>query len=296
VPRAWWPQEESPVKSCNFFVFAILAGAPVAVAQPTLVEMRFVERTGQLFASPSDPDLDIAVQVRVLQGQSLNRFGFNMVMPGEADAWGTLNRDRISNVDYTYFPGVTITNAVGLGGLARQYTYTAAINANFNGLLNTSAGPFTNTPTNQEIGGVYGTAWASQLTNIPGIDGDGDGNPDTWSGNGTGQNPPQGATAAINPGAAEQYLAQGQFIDVYRFRYTVTDFHQRVISLTAQSTTFATFTELGFSNGIWGAAGYIPGAGEVSLQTLEIPIIPATPTVVVILAGCGVGMRRRKRD
>lgn len=279
---------------CVVCIAGAVALAPRAMGQTTFVELRFVERTGQTSVTPADPVLDISVQARVLQGQCLNRYYFDVKMLGENDAWGALTRERISNLDSTYYTGFQVSNTVGLGGVARQYTFVALINSGFNGLINTSGGSFSNT-SSQEIGLIGGTAWAGPLLGIPGVDVDTDGNPDTWSGNGSGTTPVNGATAAIDPLIAGPYLGRGEFIDIYRFRYTVTDFHARTILMNYQDTSFATFTEISYANGIWGSGGYIPTLAEVSLATLQISVVPSAPTTGLLIGGFAIAGRRRRR-
>src|SRR6185369_6657623 len=150
----------------------------------------------------------------------MGAFSFDSLsLVGELEAWGQLARCQIMNDDGTYFSGFAISSSVGRGGLSRTYAYDAQLDARFNGVINVSAGTFTNGP-NQEIGIVAGASANAALLQTPGIDADSDGNPDAWPGNGTGNTPPQGTVVNVDPAITQAYFCRGQFIDVYRFRYT----------------------------------------------------------------------------
>ncbi len=238
----------------------LAAAALSASAHAQSVEFRIVERTGQtqvvggMGGGGGDTDLDFAVQARVIGGtpaHALGGFGFDIVLTGESDAWGTLNRGRISNPDHTYATTFAVSSAVGIGGLAVQYTYLAGLSAAFNGVINLSTGSFTNTPQNQEIGLVTGFTFGAPMLATPGFDPGGEGNPATWSQYGTGATPSSGDTAAIDAATGATYFALGQFVDVYRFRYTVTDFTSRRISATIVHPTAQVFPRFIYSNGAW---------------------------------------------
>jgi hypothetical protein len=245
--------KENPMRSLSCLVCtAVVAAAGAAHGQS--VEFRIVEREGQniiLFSSgsstTSDGVLNFAVQARVVGGsatQFLGTFSFNIIAPGEPDANGTLAKLLTSNVDGTYAANMTqSTNAsVNRGGLAAIYCFLAGINPNFNGLINTSGGSFTNTPGNQEIGIVTGSPAGNSLLLL--TDPNGTGNPATYPGTGT--------TAAIDPAIAATYLgAAGNFVDVYRFKYTLTDATPRSLSFNLANVTAEIGSSLQNTNGTW---------------------------------------------
>jgi hypothetical protein len=228
-------------------VLALYCVCGVATAQT--VEFRIVEREGQsTISSSADAELNMAVQARIVggaPGTALGNFSFDIVMPGEPDSFGTLAKGLISNLDGTYAAAIAANASVGRGGLARQYTYFAALNAGFNGLINVSGGTFTNTPV-QEIGLVTGVSAGTALLGTPGIDADSDGNPDTWPGS--------GSTAPLDPAAGATYFGVGgAWIDIYHFRYTATNLTSRTLQFELRGTTSQTFLGLLMSNGVWGA-------------------------------------------
>ena len=280
------------MRTAVFTAFAAASGASAAFGQS--VNFRVVERTGQTVANAADSELDFAVQARCI-GLSLSRFTFNIHMPGEAESRGVLARGNISNVDGTYDSSITAGASVGRAGIARQYSYLATINPSFNGAINQSAGSFTNTP-DQEIGLIAASAQGTPTLGAPGIDTDGDGNPDTWPGNGTGATPAPGATAPVNPSAALAYFANSstQYVDVYRFRYSVTDLSSRNLHVQLDAILAQVFDNWIYDTGLWGANT----TGQASPQTmtaLDIQVVPAPAGAALLgLAGI-VGARRRRR-
>jgi hypothetical protein len=271
-------------------VLAALAGA----ANAQSIDFRVVERTGQsVVAQGGDVILDLAVQARVNGGSALGGFGFNAVINGEADTNGTLALGRISNSDGTYNNTFAVSSAVGLGGLARSYTYLAGINAAFNGQINNSNGTFTNTPANQEIGLITGSALSSALLGTPGVDPNGEANPATWSGYGSGNTPAANATASLDPAIGAAYFGQGSFVDVYRFRYTVTNFTTRTLNITLQGLTSQVFSQFVFSNNAWGL-NTSTFAGTVNLTPLSINVTPAPASAALLGLGGLVAARRRR--
>ncbi len=258
-----------------------MALAAAANAQTTSVDIRLVEQTGQaqvVYSGGSSPDpvLDLAVQIRVNGGSALGGFGFDVVILGEPDTNGTLGLNMISNADRTYSGLPPVPNAVvGRGGLAATYTYLAAINGAFNGKINMSSGEFTHSPANSEIGLVIGPAIGGPLMTTPGLDPNEEGNPGTWSGYGLGFPPTTGAVASIDPTLGSAYLAQGQFIDVYRFRYTVTNFSNRTLHLTLQDLRLQTAPQFIFSQSNGWGLDKATWAGAVTLSDLMIPLVTA---------------------
>ncbi|HMN42728.1 MAG TPA: hypothetical protein PKE29_17950 [Phycisphaerales bacterium] len=277
----------------------IAAASAVAVSgasftQARVVEFRIVERTGQTVANPADPVLDFAVQARVIGGTLAGFSIETLTILGEPDSYGTLARGIISELDGTYSSAIGVSATVGRAGLARQFTYVAGINSSFNGLINTSGGTFSNGP-NQEIGIISASAAGSALLGTPGIDDDGDGNPDGWSGNGLPAPPTNGTLVPIPTAIAQEYFASGQFIDVYRFRYTVANFSSRVLAFSTNDVT--TITSVGsmiFNNGLWGAYG-VSESSVATTQTLQIAVVPGPGGAAILcLAGVRLFARRRR--
>lgn len=275
---------------------ALYPALAVALSAPTVfgqtVQFRVVERTGQSQANPADNVLDLAVQAR-FTGRNLGGFYFDVKIPGESESRGTFARANISNVDGTYDPSFGIGNTVGRSGLSRQFSYFATVNPNFNGLINQSAGTFTNTP-DQEIGLITAYVQGNPLLGTPGIDTDGDGNPDTWSGNGLGLPPIAGTTAALNGAAAGPYFGSAQFIDVYRFRYTVSDLTPRNLHFQLNAIVGQQFTQLVYSGGIWGAQNTTTASTAISSTPLDISVVPA-PAGAGLLGLAGLLAARRRR-
>jgi hypothetical protein len=239
------------------------------------VEFRIVEKTGQAIITPNNATVDLAVQVRITGGSAIGMCGMSLVISGEPDSYGDLARDRImSSGTGVYYTGSPESNTtVGQGGLARQYTYLAGIDPRFNGVINGAVSEFDNTPGNQEIYSIVGVAAGSGLLGTPGVDVDGDGNPDTWSGNGGGTSPSDGATATINSTIAASYFAQGEFIDVYRFRYTVTNFSSaRVLHFGfVELPTAQAFSQFRCEYGLW-KADTSTFTGTITSTSLSIPV------------------------
>ena len=272
---------------------AIVVVACAAATHGQTVEFRVVERTGQTEASSADSVLDLAVQARFNGTNSLGGFYFDVRILGEAESRGTLARGTISNADGTYDPTLSFGSVVGRHGLARQYSYFANVNPNFNGLVNTSSGTFVNTP-DQELGLVTSFVQGAPLLGTPGVDADTDGHPDTWSGNGTGATPANLTTAALNTTVASSYLGHGQFVDVYRFRYAVTDLGARTLRFRLQGVIAQQFTQLVYSGGQWGAQNTAVPSTAILSSGLDITVIPAPATLGVLGVGLLLISRRRR--
>lgn len=255
------------------------------------VEFRIVERTGKsLVETNTDPTTNFAVQARVVGGnasQFLGNFAFDVVGLGEADANGTLTRLIISNANGTYAPNPTqaVANSVGIGGMASIYTYLAGIAPNFNGLINASGGPFVNTPGNQEIGAITGSPTGGSLLRL--ADTTGSGNPDTYSGS--------GSTAPIDPVLAQTYLgANGNFVDLYRFKYTLSNFAPRQITFSLTNVRAQVGDSLQLTNGNWGA---VQSNAAVTSSSIIVSVIPAPASAACVgLAGVLAFRRRRSRE
>lgn len=239
-----------------------------AAATGQMVEFRIVEREGQTaISSSADVELNMAVQARVVgggAGTALSGFSFDIVMIDEPEAFGTLAKGLISNVDGTYAAGIGINSTVGRGGLARQYTFFAGFSGSFNGLINVSGGTFTNTP-QQEIGVIAGASANSSLLGVPGMDVDQDGVPDTYPGT--------GLTAPLDPAIGATYFGRdGNWIDVYRFRYTVSNLTTRTLRFEVHTAAAQTFTTLGFANGTWGESDNVNRSTLVSPTMVTVAV------------------------
>lgn len=296
-----WEREMSPLLTraglcCVAFVVASDASAQTLPRGH--VQFRIVERTGQTAASAADNVLDFAVQMMSPE-YSVANFTFNIRIIGEAESRGTLQRGAISEVDGTYGTSLAVTSVVTRGGLASQYAYLAGINASFNGVINQSAVSATNGP-DQEIFLIAGSAIGSALLRTPGMDSDGDGNPDTWSGNGSGASPLDNTFVPLDPALAGPYFGFGQFIDVYHFRYTVSDLTARTLHLALGATDGSTGVNLRYDSNLWGInrsyTGNIQGANaDFSALPLDIAVLPAPPAAIFAFTALGlsVGVRRR---
>jgi hypothetical protein len=245
---------------------AAYCGCGVAAAQT--VEFRVVEREGQsAIISSADAELNMSVQARIVggaPGTALSGFFFDILVRDEPDSFGTLAKGLISNLDGSYATTIDISGSVGRGGLARQFTYFAGINGNFNGVINVSAGTFTNTPV-QEIGLITGVTAAGALLGVPGLDVDQNGVPDTYPGSGN--------TAPLDPAIGATYFGVGgDWIDVYRFRYTVTNLTSRTLQLDLGASSAETFTTLAVSNGVWGIPNGVTRATSVVPTTVTIAV------------------------
>jgi len=276
---------------------ALVAAAGAANAQVPSVEFRLVERNGQTTVPTplgatlaTDGNLNYAVQARVVGGGAtdfLGNFSFDIVASGEADANGTLTKLLTSNADGSYTTNPTNANnaTVGRGGLAAGYTYLAGINPNFNGLINLTGGTFTNTAASQEIGLVTGSPTGSALLLL--TDTMGTGNPDTYSGSGT--------TAPIDPTIAAASLgAAGNFIDVYRFKYTISNLSvDRFITFSLANVTAQIGNSLALANGVWGPVQ--ANASAVATAAAPVHVIVPAPASAALLGLGGLIAARRRR-
>jgi hypothetical protein len=220
-------------------IAACVGGAGSASAQT--VEYRIVERTGRtMVTGTADAQLNFAVQARVRNAgpiTGLGQFGFDIRLMGEPETSGTFAREIISNGDYTYATTIGVSSVVGRGGLASQFTMLAHLSTNFNGLFNVSGGSFTNSPDN-EIGVIGGGV---EIGETAGVDQDGDGWPDGLD--------PNALYFSFDPATASTYFgASGNWSDIYRFRYTVTDFTPRTIVLRVQNPSANVFDQLEVTN------------------------------------------------
>jgi hypothetical protein len=256
------------------------------VASAQTVQFRIVQESpansAPAFAAAghylNPPSQSYAVQAMVSGGSGaagLASFGFTIVISTEPDTSGTLAKLRISDSCGVYYIGPSAENStVGAGGLARQYSYLAAINSNFNGLINVTSGNFTNTPGQQEIGMINGSAFGSAMLTTPGMDPTGEGNPVTFTAYGQSPHavPAEGTTAAIPAPLGPTYFAEGQFIDLYRFRYTISTLGTRTLTITLQSYSASIFSQFIYSNGVWGAPQTTVPNSNITVAPLTIAV------------------------
>ena len=266
-------------------------------ASGSTVELRIVERRGQVSWNPfvgqssplNDNILNLAVQARVNGGtpnESLGNFRFNIIMPGEPEISGLLNKGAISNADGTYNTGASQFNnsaTIGRGGLAAIYSYLAGIGSNFNGLINISAGSWTQSPI-QDIGLIVGYPTGNALLLLAG-----DAtmtNPATYPGTGT--------TAPLDPTIANTYFAaNANWVDVYHFNYTITNQSLRSLLFVLDNPFAQTFSSLEIANGVWGPSH--PFNAPVIATGLDLQLIPAPATLALLLAGTLLLARRSRR-
>lgn len=262
----------------------LLAVAGSAAAQNGTVDFRIRELTGQAtITSSADAVLDFVVEARV--SNALNRglgdWSFNVVIQNEAENRGTLARLRINQGDGSLFTGAptTSTSAGGVAGVASQYRYLVGLNSAFNGVINASSGTFVNNPLEQEIGLVAGSARGATLANT-GIIVD----------NGSGFAP---ATGQDYIDAINGYFgANGNYVQLYRFRYTVTDLTTRNYAFELEAVTAATFANL-VPAGTDYSADTTGGAAAVTTSGFHI-IFPAPATAPLLgLGGLAIARRRR---
>ncbi|MBY0310987.1 MAG: hypothetical protein K2W85_02855 [Phycisphaerales bacterium] len=275
-------------------ITASAAAAVMALAAPAMaqfrVELRTIERTGQTVADANDNVLDFAVQARVTNDATLMFGGVNLrvQMPGEAQGRGTLARGIISNSDGTYSNALGISAPGTVSGLAAQYRYLFSLNSGFNGGINSSVGPELQDPTMQDIVGIAPYSAGDALTGVPELF--------TFDPN-TGD--PIGPPGGMVPAAiGNQYFgARGNWVDIYRFRYTVTDLAERTVQVNPWAgTTISTFSQLALADSVWGAqiTANQRTADNLALIGTTFDVVPA-PTSVGVLAMLAMGASRRRR-
>ena len=284
--------------SVSVCVLASVAGSLHA----STVEFRIVERRNQVAWNPfiaysvplNDNILNLAVQARVVggaPGEALGNFGFNMIMSGEAEGSGSLTRAKISiagSANYDTGPTQYNTNStLGQGGLASSYTYLAGLSGAFNGVINASTGSWTQTP-NQDIGLIKGSPTGGAGLLAYGFAGhqDSSGNPvpDTWV---------SGTTATLDPVIAQDFLgADGNFIDVYHFNYTMSNLAARMFTFTLTGLNAQTFTSLASSDNVWGPANPVD-ASSIIVTYLSFGI-PAPSSGAMLGISLLLGARRRR--
>jgi len=284
---------------------ALVALAGAASAQS--VQFEIYERTGQSVANTADALLEIGIRAKVTGGAMLGGFNFN-VLTDDSESNGTFARAKtmIGNNPAANPPGNyystatpwTAGNTLGVHGLAGQYTYLSGINSFFNGLINASQGTFTNNPAANEVGLIAGAATGGALLQTPGVDVDGDGNPDTAPSDtghgGSGTPGPAELAPVTDPSIRTQYFADNTFIDIYRLRYTVTNFTIRDIHISLGDLGAQFFNQLLYNNGAWGAENFTALPNQISGNSLTIHVTP-TPASVALMGLGGLMVARRRR-
>ncbi len=174
-----------------------------------------------------DNQLNFAVQSRVVGsgGRGIRSVSFNVVATCERDSWGTLNRLLISGADGMIVSNQNqgVSNVAGQGGLASQFCGLLQTTPGANGWLNASGDGYVNNPSAQDIGRVRALAEGVTLLRV--VDLDRDGIPDTSPLNGMEMAVPEGSVAPLERDIGQTYFgADGNWVDVFRFRYTKTGF------------------------------------------------------------------------
>lgn len=272
------------VCAAGLCVCAAWAGAQVRF------EYQVVERTGQTVVDANDNVLDFAVRVRVTNSATAMYAGGGLIvrMPGEAESGGTLARGIISNTDGTYSNAIGVFAPGTASGVAASYRYLVGINSAFNGGINANVGPVLHNPAIQDIVGIAPSPGGDSFVNTPGLF---TFDPDTGEAIG-----PAGNMVPTAIGDA-YFGARGNWIDIYRFRYTVTDFTPRVVPVNAvpdgNGKWFDTITQ---TDGTWGTQtlGNDVTPANVTTFGATFQVIPAPASALVLGAGVlGLGRRRR---
>lgn len=277
--------------SSHVAVMASVLGVGAQCAQAQYkVELRIIERTGQTVADPGDNTLDFAVQARVTNDSTRMFGGVNLrvQMPGEAQGRGTLTRGIISNTDGTYSNAFGTSAPGTVSGLAAQYRHLVSLNSGFNGGVNTSVGPELQDPAMQDIVGIAPYSAGESLTGVPGLF--------TFDEN-TGE--PIGPAGNQVPAAiGDQYFgARGNWVDIYRFRYIVTDLTSRTVQVTPWAgTTISTFSQLALQDTLWGTQITTDQrtGNNLALFGTSFEVIPAPASGALLGLGAMVAIRRRR--
>jgi hypothetical protein len=235
------------------------------------------------------------VQARVVGGTpglGIGLFAFNIsTTSGESENRGTLERVNISNVDGTYNTGPTRyapSAVVGRGGLAFMYTYLANISDDLNGVINSSSGPYTNNPLEQDIGRITGGPIGAPMLLL--ADPDGTGNPATYPGTGT--------TAPLDADLANLYMGgNGNFVDLYHFRYVISAGSlDRILHFGLNGASAQVFSTFGRTDGLWGPTNAITvptSTGSGINFFVGIPPSPGTAATFALAGACAVRRRRK---
>ncbi|HVU65053.1 MAG TPA: PEP-CTERM sorting domain-containing protein, partial [Phycisphaerales bacterium] len=100
--------------------------------------------------------------------------------------------------------------------------------------------------------------------------------------------------APIDPTIGATYFAQGQFVDVYRFRYTPSNFSARALVLTLANPAAQVFNQFLYNNSAWGPQATTVDAGNVSVTPLTVQVTPAPASAALLGLGGLVAARRRR--
>jgi hypothetical protein len=119
------------------------------------------------------------------------------------------------------------------------------------------------------------------------VDGNGDPVPDSWT---------AGTTAPLDSALANTYLgANNNFVDLYHFRYTITNSTlDRIIHFAITGAAAQTFDSLASSSGVWGPAGITDATVNVG-QGLDFHVIVPAPASAALLGLGGLMAARRRR-
>ncbi len=268
----------------------VAAAASSALAQPTTVEFRVVERHAVPIATVTGTDnnvLNYAVQARVRGAvdTGLAQCSFSVQLAGESESAGTLALNTINDTNGTYWTGAIGSTSAAAGlraGMANAYRYLVGVNPAFNGLINTTGGSWTNNPTQQDIGLITLSTDGSNY--LAYTDPSGHGFPDN----------PLNAATELNP----YFGANGNWVDVYRFQYTVTNLStNRTIPVNVVvEGTVNVFSSSAMAGGLWGPAATAAAGTSVSGSVFTVSVIGAccdTMTASCSLnsaAGCTGGL------
>lgn len=267
-------------------VVGLCTGSATAQAR---FEYQIVERTGQTLVDPTDNVLDFAVRVRVTNSSTAMYAGGGLMiqMPGESQASGMLARGIISNTDGTYSSALGVSAPGTLSGVAASYRYLIGLNSAFNGGINANVGPALHNPAIQDIVGISPFPGGDGLVNTPGLF--------TFDPN-TGE-PIAPAGNTVPQAIGNQYFgARGNWIDIYRFRYTVTNFTPRTVPVNPlPDGNGKWFSQLSLVESIWGAQtlGNDVEPSRVTNFGTTFQVIPA-PASALALGFSALVIRRRR--
>jgi hypothetical protein len=271
------------------------------------VEFRVIERhpggtglnSGNILIGPGYNILDYAVQARVTGAADVG-FGqasFSIQMPGEFESRGTLVRGTINNADGSYFPTIATSSSAGKRvGVANAYAYLVGLDSKFNGVINGSSGSWTQSSAQQDIGLITPAARGASYLQYVDLQGatpgsDPDGVPD----NGTGQ---------VDPDVLNQYFgANGNWVDIYRFEYIVSDFMPfgpiPVNLVIDPDTTVSIFSTSAFRHDadanvdVWTPDLHSAPFTVAPSPTFRVFIPAAAPSALFGLAALAIVRRRR---
>jgi hypothetical protein len=164
----------------------------------------------------------------------------------------------------------------------------------FNGQINSTGGSFTNGP-DQEIGSIAGLAAGAGLLGTPGLDVDQDGNPDNWSGNGSGDVPADMTFVPVPTAMAATYFGSGQFVDIYRFRYVVRAFTPRSLHFIMPIHNAGVFDQFMYQGGLWGEQNTRFTDTPTTFTPLDISVVPSPAAFTLVGAAVAGALVRRRR-